>query len=131
MTTTTSRRSRWRWFALPGCLVADALLLWLVIAVDNPDPTVATKGQCTISVVPSYWVFLAFWLFALAAAGTAAVAVLSTRWIFARRRAVALRVATVVVAAGITGASLLAAVVVPVNLHEDSIPRTLACHGGY
>jgi len=129
MTTTTSRRARW--FALPGCLVADVLLLWLVIALDHPDPTVATKGQCTISVVPSYPVFLAFWLFALAAAGTAAVAVLSARWIFARRRSVALRVATVVVTACITGVSLLAAVVVPVNLHEDSIPRTLACHGGY
>jgi hypothetical protein len=118
------------WLVLPAFLVADILLLWLVVAVNDTDPAVAKNGECTVSVVPAYWVYLVFWLFALAAAGTAVVAVLTARWIFARR-GVSVRIAAVVLAAAVAGPSMVAAVVVPVNLHEDSVPRTFACEGGF
>jgi len=79
---------------------------------------------------PGPWVYVTFWSLAVVSCLTLLATVLMVRWVFQARADTMVRTIALAVALVIVVPSLFAAIVAPVTLHTDTIPRTVACHGG-
>src|SRR3712207_188368 len=96
------------------------------MASADPATGRSADGRCTITQTPSLWFYLGVWGLALLSCVTLLVAVLATRRVLAEHRTGA-RVAAVIVTVTIAVGTLLSAVLAPVLLNSDAIPRPATC----